>query len=463
MSHNITKTKTGSKSAVLRMAWPIAISMISYTLKSFIDTLMVGHLGLEALAGVGLAGVLVWTLGSFPFGALRGQRPLVSQYFGAGDHKATLSFAVHAFYFAGCASLVFLLAAEPLATLTRWIGDSSTISEPASIMASDYVRIRMIWMGPMLLSLAIAEYLRSIELPRIPMIADLLAHPLNIVFNYLLIFGHFGFPALGVEGAAIGTGLADLCALIFLIIFARPKGERRLFWISGDAFRFSWTRLKRVLETGYTGGVQFALEGVSFLLITYFVSFLGTASLAIQQAAIQLVHMSILPAVALADGGSVLIGKFVGEKKWEEVSHTVHSVLSIILPFMCIMSLCFITFGEDLIGLFINDSDTSIQANTILIGGSVAWAMALWQVGDAFQITYRRCLRATGDHKWVMWIGILMSWIVNIPVIAITIFYFEGTIFHAWLAFAIEVYLGAWIFHRRWRSGAWKEKRLVNL
>ena len=76
----------------------------------------------------------------------------------------------------------------------------------------------MFWMAPMLLSLAVAEYLRSIELPRIPMIADLLAHPLNVLFNYALIFGHFGFPALGIEGAAIGTGLADLCALIFLLI-----------------------------------------------------------------------------------------------------------------------------------------------------------------------------------------------------------------------------------------------------
>ena len=90
----------GSRRAVLRIAWPIGVSMISYTFKSFVDTLMVGQLGLDALAGVGFAGVLTWTLISFPFGALRGQRPLISQYLGAGDLQATRSFGVHAFYFA---------------------------------------------------------------------------------------------------------------------------------------------------------------------------------------------------------------------------------------------------------------------------------------------------------------------------------------------------------------------------
>lgn len=74
-----------SKWAVFKLAWPIGVSMISYALKGFVDTLMVGQVGLEALAGVGFAGVVAWTITSFPFGALRGQRPLVSQHLGAGE------------------------------------------------------------------------------------------------------------------------------------------------------------------------------------------------------------------------------------------------------------------------------------------------------------------------------------------------------------------------------------------
>ena len=196
----------GSKTAVLRVAWPIGVSMVSYTLKGFVDMLMVGHLGMEALAGVGLAGILAWNLTAFPWGALRGQRPLVSQYLGAGDRAAALSFGIHAFYFALGASAFFFMFAGQLGDLARRLGESSNISLDSAIMAGEYLMLRMLWSAPMLLAMAVAEYLRSTERPRIPMAADLLAHPLNVAFNYVLIFGKFGAPAMGVRGAAIGTG-----------------------------------------------------------------------------------------------------------------------------------------------------------------------------------------------------------------------------------------------------------------
>ncbi len=436
--------------------------MVSYTLKGFVDMLMVGHLGMEALAGVGLAGILAWNLTAFPWGALRGQRPLVSQYLGAGDRAAALSFGIHAFYFALGASAFFFMFAGQLGDLARRLGESSNISLDSAIMAGEYLMLRMLWSAPMLLAMAVAEYLRSTERPRIPMAADLLAHPLNVAFNYVLIFGKFGAPAMGVRGAAIGTGLADLCAMLVMFWLARPKRGQ---WaeISGEhPLRFRWARMKRVFETGWTGGFQFTLEGGSFALITYFVSFLGTASLAIHQAAIQLVHMSILPAVAIADGGSVLIGKYVGELRWDEVRKTVRSVLELVLPFMCLMGVIFVVWGEYLMGLFLKDGDLVEQAKALAMGGSVAIAVAIWQFGDAFQVTYRFCLRATGDHKWVMWCGILVSWILNVPIIAGVVFWLNGDVFHAWLAFTGEIYIGAWIFHRRWRSGVWKEKRLVS-
>ncbi|MBT3339872.1 MAG: MATE family efflux transporter [Planctomycetes bacterium] len=452
----------GSKMAVLRIAWPIGVSMVSYTLKGFVDMLMVGHLGLEALAGVGLAGILAWNITAFPWGALRGQRPLVSQYLGAGDTTAALSFGVHAFYFATMASALFVVFASQLGQFGQWVGETSNISPESAIIAGEYLGLRMLWAAPMLLAMAVAEYLRSTERPRIPMAADLLSHPLNVAFNYVLIFGKFGIPAMGVRGAAIGTGLADLCAMTVMFWLARPKRGQWAQLSQEHPLRFRWSRMKRVFETGWTGGFQFMIEGGAFALITYFVGFLGTASLAIHQAAIQLVHMSIMPAVAVADGGSVLIGKYVGELRWEQVRKTVRSVLQLILPFMCLMGVVFVVWGEELMGLFLKDSDPIVHAKAIEMGGMVAIAVAAWQFGDAFQITYRFCLRATGDHKWVMWAGILVSWLLNVPIIAATIFWFNGDVFHAWMAFTAEIYIGGWIFHRRWRSGVWKSKRLVS-
>ena len=452
----------GSRRAVLRMAWPIGISMVSYALKSFVDTLMVGQLGLEALAGVGFAGVLVWSLISFPFGALRGQRPLVTQYLGAGDTIATRSFGVHAIYFATGISLCFLCFAGALESATQSIAGTSNMSAQSAQWAGTYLSLRMVWMTPALLGLSIAEYLRSTERPKVPMIADLIAHPLNAIFNYALIFGHWGCPALGVEGAAIGTGLADCCSLLVLLWFIRPTKSQWRSWRVDRILCWRWSRMKRVLEVGSTGGIQFALESVSFMLITYFIGFLGTTALAIQQAAIQLVHLSILPAIAIADGGSILVGKFVGEGSWREVRAVVRSVLSLVVPFMGLMGLVFISFGVSLMGLFLQDQDPQLRQEALEMSTSVVWVLALWQVGDALQVTYRHCLRATGDHTWVMWVGVLMSWVLSVPLIATVIFWIDGALHHAWLVFSVEIYVGAWLFHRRWKGEVWRTKRLVH-
>ena len=427
------------KKQIFLIAWPIGISMISYSLKSFVDTLMVGQLGLEALAGVGFAGIIAWTLTSFPFGALRGQRPLVSQYLGAGDQENTLRFGIHAFYFAALISVLFVGFSSFLGELTQTIGQTSKMSLKSAEIAGDYLAMRMVWTIPMLLSLAISEYFRSIEKPKVPMIADLIAHPLNALFNYALIFGHWGCPKLGVTGAAIGTGLADLCALIILLFYFRSSTKSSVS--SPAPFHFKWTAMKRILEVGYTGGIQFTLESGSFVLSTYFVGFLGTASLAVQQAAIQLIHLSILPALAIADGGSVLVGKAIGESQWEYVRHLVRHILELTVTFMMFMAIVFIFFGQDLMALFIKDPDPILQKEALALSSLVAVATAFWQVGDAFQITYRRCLRATGDHLWVMKVGVLISWVLSVPLIALTIFWFNGSLFHAWIAMGLDLSL----------------------
>ena len=275
----------------------------------------------------------------------------------------------------------------------------------------------------------------------------------------------WGCPKLGVVGAAIGTGLADVCALGVLLVYFRLDYLSKI--VEQTPFRelpfhFQWKTMKRVLSVGYTGGLQFTLESGSFVLTTYFVGFLGTSSLAVQQAAIQLVHLSILPALAIADGGSVLVGKAVGEYQWDYVRQVVRSLLELTVSFMIGMAVIFIFFGQDLMSLFIKDPNPILQKEAIALSGLVALATAFWQVGDAFQVTYRRCLRATGDHIWVMKVGVLVSWVLSVPLIAITIFWLNGTLFHAWLAMGADIYFGAWIFHRRWKSGIWKTKRLVD-
>ena len=438
----------------MHIAWPIGVSMMSLTFKGVIDMLMVGRLGTEALAAVGLAGLLAWNLIAFPMGMLRGQRPLVSQYLGAGDKKSAFSYGAHSFYVALAFGILFLSFANPISeVVVGWTTQSLTPTTKE--YANDYLKVRLLWSIPPLLGMAVAEYLRSMGRPRVAMTADLLVHPINILLNWLLIFGHFGFPELGVRGAALGTGIADLIGISLLLWLAKPASPLPM-----DALRFQWKRLKRVLQVGLTGGVQFTIETGSFTLITAMIGLLGTVALAVHNACISIVHHSLMPAVAIGDGGSVLIGQYVGEKRLDLVEKSLKSTLRILMPFMAIMAIVYLVFGEKLMAMYL-DSDDPNFAEAVALGGWVMIAAAIWQLGDALQVAYRFGLRAAGDHKWVMWTGILCAWILSVPIAWVVIVKFHGTLTQVWLAWSAEIFIGSWIFYLRWKSGGWKKKRLV--
>ena len=435
------------------MAWPIGISMISMTLKSAIDMIMVGRLGAEALAAVGFAGMVAWNLGAGPMGMLRGQRPLVSQYLGAGDRKAAFEFGAHGFYLALAFSFL-MLGLSPWAHVAMdWATGTTGITKQAGVLTGDYLQIRMEWTGPWLMTVAVGEYLRSVGRPRVAMVADLICHPLNVLLSWCFIFGKLGFPEMGVRGAALGTGIADLVAMVVMFQLARPKGKLTIP-------KFQWLRMKRVLSTGITGGVQFSLESISYGIITYFVARLGTVPLAVHQIGITLIHLAMMPCVAVADGASVLVGQYTGEKQWDGVRRAVRSGFQIMLPFAGFMALVYWLGGEFLVGLFVPLDDPN-YLESISLGAGLLIAAAIWQIGDVFQFSYRFSLRATGDHKWVMWVGILVSWILSVPLAWWVVEIMHGTVIHVWMAWNAEIYFGSWLFYRRWKSGKWKDKRLV--
>jgi MATE family multidrug resistance protein len=439
----------------MHMAWPIGVSMISFTLKGFIDMLLVGRLGIEELGAVGLASVMAWNIIAFPMGMLRGQRPLVSQYMGAGDRMGAFSYGVHAFYLAMVWGAVCFLISEPAAAWVIEITASDQMSLASRGYARDYLETRIAWAGTTLLAIAVAEYLRSTSRPRIGMAADLLAHPTNIALSWVLIFGLFGMPELGVRGAAVGTGLSDLLALVVMLYLVRPRKP-----IPREAIVYRWRRMKRVLSTGVTAGVQFSIESGAFAIITVMIGSLGTTALAVHQAAIQLVHLSIMPAIAVGDGGSTLVGRFMGEKQFEHVERALRSTVKITSIFMAAMGVVYLAFGRELISIFFQVGDPDYEA-ALSLGAKVMIAAAIWQVADSYQVSYRFCLRAAGDHHFVMYTCIVCSWALSVPLAWVVVEVLEGDLADVWMAWNLEIFLGSLLFWWRWRSGAWRSKRMV--
>ncbi len=454
------ETHAPPRREVLRLAWPIGVSMTSLTLKGFVDMAMIGRLGVDELGGAGLAAVCTWSALTFPWGVLRGQRPLVAQYVGAKRRAMAFSFGIHAFHLAVLAGLALLLAAPALGRLMTAFAGATDLPTHGVVVAGDYFRTRMQWALPLLVTTAVAEYLRSLGRTRLPMAVDLLVHPVNVFFNWVLVFGHFGVPALGARGAALGTGIADTIGLLLILSLARQDGGPNLVRVLAAA-RLRLSRLARVVSVGLTGGVQFALESVAFVFITWLVGHTGEVALAVHQAGIQIVHLSLLPAVAVADAGSILIGRAVGRGDLAAARRSLRAVLEIVTPFMAAMGVLFLLRGRALAGIFLHAPDPAVHEAALALAAGVMAAAALWQIGDAFQVTFRFALRATGDHQWVMWTGILCAWLLSLPLASWVVFGLDGDVTDVWLVWAAEIFAGSAVFVWRWRSGAWQRKGLV--
>ena len=428
--------------------------MISLTLKGVVDTIMIGHLGTGALAGVGFAGVLVFNVLCFGMGVLRGQKSLISQHLGAGEKKVAFHFGVQAFWIGLLFSVLCLIAALWQDTWYLTIASQANLSESALSLGHQYFDTRLLWAGAYLLQIAVSEYFRGTGRTRLPMASDLISQPLNVLFNYALIFGKLGAPEMGVEGAAIGTGLADLASFLLLLSFCWAK-------VAWNDLKLQPKKFWRALSVGTAGGIQFTIEVGAYTLLTFFIGFISTQDLAAHNAAISILHFSFMSAVALGDGGSVLIGKYVGAMRWDLARKTLRSMLGLMVLVMVVMGALFVTFGREIMLLYISDPDPALKEETILLGIRLLWVAAVFQIGDALQIAYRFSLRAAGDHTWVMWAGILCSWLLTVPLAGAAVFLMKGDAATVWWMWNFEIYLGGLLFWRRWRSGAWQSKRLV--
>lgn len=444
----------GSRREIFALAWPIWISMISVTTKGVVDMVMVGELGTAAIAGVGLANVLVFNVLCFAMGVLRSQKPLVSQYLGAGNKKESFRFGVQGCWLAVIFASFCLALALLQDGLFGLIAGQANLTPEALEYGRSYFDTRLAWGGAMLLYLSVAEYLRGTGSTRLPMATDLISQPLNILFNYALIFGAFGCPKMGVAGAAIGTGIADLISLVIVLYFARRPG----IW---SRLRFDWKRFKRVFMVGCAGGIQFTVEVGSYTLITFFIGYISTIDLAAHTAVINIMHFSFMSAVALADGGAVLIAKYVGAKDLVAVQKTIRGMLGLTIPVMLGGGILFMVLGEQIMAMYLRGGDQEMRETGIVLGRRLLLVAAVWQLGDAFQIVYRFALRATGDHKWVMWAGLGCAWGLSAPMAAIGVFVLNGDVVTVWWLWNVEIYFGAILFLRRWRGGAWRNKRLV--
>lgn len=377
---------------LVRLAWPITVSMLSFGAMTLVDTLFVGRLGSAALAGVGLGGVLSFALICFSIGLLRGAKVLVSQAVGAGlrDRLGALLGAALALAL-GLGALTVVLGVIA-ASLVPMLAATAA----AGRAASAYLSVRTLGAPVVLALVALREHRYGEGDTRTPMIATLVANATNITLDALFIYG-WGW---GVEGSAWATILAQALELATLVALTR-----------GALPRPTWSpsAMRSMLRVGVPSGLQFLLEVGSFAALTTIVSLLGEVEVAAHQIALQLTHISFLPALALGEASSVMAGQAVGGNEDGLVMRVAKSATLAAAAYMGAWSFAMIALGEYLVAPFTDDPTLIATTTRLLV------VAACFQLADGAVTIARGVLRGTGDIRVPALYGIVTAWVCTPP------------------------------------------------
>ncbi len=433
---------------LMGLSWPIVLSMLSFTAMDLADTLFVGWLGTAELAAVGLATTVIFVVNGFFFGTLQGVTVATSQAEGAGRRRRAVGSAVAGLLLTVPFGLLVLSLSLFHGGIFAVMGGDAHVRA----MAGDYFVIRCLGAGMWFAMLVVCNHYQGCGDTRTPMLLNLVANGLNIALDPLLIFGIGPFPAMGVEGAALATLIAQFVGMSAAMWhFLRRRKTRRLVRIWARCRQAMQEMAPTVLRLGLPMGVHSAVGVLAFGVFTAVLARMGTVELAAHQIALKVISVSFLPGHGVARAASIIAGQRVGAGRDEEVVKTLKAALSVALVFMGLLGICFLLFHRSIAGVFTADAQTARLAGKLLI------VAALFQLTDAVTMVTSSTLKGCGDTRFTMFAGIATSWLVLVPCAWYFGFVLEGGAIGAWLALALEIAVLSAILLLRFRSGAWKE------
>jgi len=433
-------------SQIFSLSYPVVLSLVSVTLLNLVDVAMVGRLGASSLAAVGLGGQAIWTLyGSFRALAV-GTQVIVGRRFGQRRFAECGRVRDNSLVIAMAAGVLFTVAGYYL--IPRLLPLFSSDGE-VSRLCQGYFRIRWLATPLFLLSSSFRGFFNGIGRTFVHFAVSVVITVVNIVLNWLLIFGHGGFPPLGVDGAAAASTASIFlgASLYFAWLF---RGDfRRKYGI----FRFRWSPgiIGSLLRLSASPALQNLLVMTGYLVFLAVMGRVNVVSLAASNVIMIIVSISFMPGFGIGTAASILVSQRLGEGKPGAAERLGWMSVGMGVLFMGILGVVFLALPGQLVRLF--SSDRGVIAVAVV----PLRIMGVAQVFDALGIISSQALRGAGDTRAVMVAEVLAVWLVFVP-LAYTLALKLGLgCPGGWAAMALYLFSFGGYMAYRFRRGRWKD------
>ena len=432
------------------LAGPIFIETLLVMTLGAVDTFMLSRYSDNSVAAVGVVNQLM-NLVFLLFEVISlGTSILCSQYIGAGRRDKVVQVV-------GISLMFNLLSGVILSSCLYFFADDMLLlmGLRPDLMSEGlpYMKIVGGFAFFQAISLSLSASLRSADKAKYPMYVSIVVNILNIIGNYTLIFGKFGMPALGVEGAAISTSVCRFVSVVilFVVLFKKhiPAFPKELFT------PFPWVELKNLLKIGIPSAGEHFSYSLSQVVITYFINMISNQALATRSYVVNIVMFTYIFALSIAQGGAILIGHLVGMKKIKAAHAIGKRVMRLGVAMSVSLSLVTAIFGRHILGMLTTDPWI------ISTGATILWIEILLENGRALNFFGVNSLRSAGDIYFPVLVGIVVMWgvqVVGSYVLGISL---GWGLIAMWAVFALDENIRGFIFLRRWNSFKWVGKSFV--
>lgn len=441
---------------VLRIALPMVLSTSSATIMAFVDRMFLGWYSSDAMAAALVGGMTTWAATSTFVGISSYTSTFVAQYFGAGQKPRIAVVVWQGVFFAMAAGACLAVAgqnADHILALTR---------HPPEVLSGEITFFRILMYGGVfgVLSPALSGFYGGLGRTRVMMVVETSGNVLNIVLDYLLIFGNFGLPELGIKGAAIATVSAGgvICLSYTALILFGPLGrEYRVL----RAPRIEWGLLYRLLRFGFPNGLGWTVDAAGWTAFVWLVGRLGDLQAQALSATFAINQIAFLPMMGFSGATAILVGQFIGAGRAGLAERATRTAFAITFSYMALAAALFVLIPGPLVRLLSPRANPGEFAAVVAMATVLLRLVALYSLFDGGNIIFAAALRGAGDTKFVLFMMAALSLALLIAPTYLAVQVFRFGIYHAMVIATIYVIVLAMSYYVRFRAGRWKSMKVI--
>lgn len=443
---------------ILVVAWPLILANSFWNLQLTIDRIFLGALSTEALgAAMAVMGVF-WV----PMALLQQTSgyviTFVAQYFGAKESHKIGACIWQAVYVSITGGILFL----GLNLLSGWffslIGHSPSIQK----FEVEYFNAVAFSALPTALVAAFSGFFTGLGNTKVVLQINFVGLVLNAVLDYAMIFGNWGFPALGVAGAGYATAIATFGSAIYGAYVVFNHKNDQIYHVLRN-WKPDFTLVKQFLKFGIPSGMQWAFEGLAFTVFLIVIGYYpkGEAALASSSIAVTILMLAVLPSMGVAQSVMTLVGQYLGEKNPAAAEQVTRDGIKISQVYMVIIALTFVTFPEFYISWFKNEENMALWSDVNTLAAQLLMIVAVFTLLDSVYLNISFALKGAGDTRFISMVALFVPW----PLMVLPAFLvkgFENPVIWAWCFCAFYSFTTVIIVYLRFKHGRWKTMSVIS-